>query len=91
MVWGYDRIQSAYNTIMAASTKPQYVLTFNGRQVAQRWTCSADMNACPCCLDLAAGNGLHNAQAQTGSLCMPNLCSIPTVCTCSYTMHAPYA
>ncbi|KAL3160489.1 hypothetical protein ABBQ32_010800 [Trebouxia sp. C0010 RCD-2024] len=29
MVWGYDRIQSAYNTIMAASTKPQYVLTFN--------------------------------------------------------------
>lgn len=88
MVWGYDRIQSAYNTIMASTTKPQYVLTFNGRQVTQRYTFAVNMNACPCCLDLAAGNGLHHAQAQVGSLLPPHLCRVrPYVHAVTHCMH----
>ena len=34
MIWGYDRIQSGYNTIKARPTAPQYVLTFNGTRAA---------------------------------------------------------
>ena len=32
MIWGSDRIQSGYNTIIARPSyaKPAYVLTFNG-------------------------------------------------------------
>lgn len=29
MVWGTDRIDSAYSTISALATKPKYLLTFN--------------------------------------------------------------
>lgn len=45
MVWGYDRIQGAYNTIMAKITRPQYVITFNGTLYSTvfslRFVCSA--------------------------------------------------